>query len=76
VHVLGRTGIRWGEARAMLVRDFVEVPLPALHVVRNQPEATAPKTPESGKGRRVPVPDALLPALRRFADASAPTTCC
>lgn len=73
VHVLGRTGIRWGEARAILVRDFVEVPLPALHVIRNQPEGTAQaKTPKSGKGRRVPVPDALLPALRRFADGKHP----
>ena len=73
VHVLARTGIRWGEARAMLVRDFTEVPMPALHVVRNQPEGTAqPTTPKSGRGRRVPVPDALLPALRRFADGKSP----
>jgi integrase len=27
VSVLGRTGIRWGEARAMLVSDFIEVPI-------------------------------------------------
>ena len=73
VSVLGRTGIRWGEARAMLVRDFIEVPMPMLHVVRNQPEGTAAaKTPKSGRGRRVPVPDALLPALRRFADGKRP----
>jgi integrase len=73
VHVLGRTGIRWGEARAMLVRDLVEVLMPALHVVRNQPEGTAQaKTPKSGKDRRVPVPDALLSALRCFADGKRP----
>ena len=48
-------------------------PLPGLHVIRNQPEGTAEaKTPKSGKGRRVPVPDALLPALRRFADGKRP----
>jgi DNA-binding NarL/FixJ family response regulator len=37
-------------------------------VVRNQPEGTtAAKTPKSGRGRRVPLPAALVPALRRFA---------
>lgn len=73
VSVLGRTGIRWGEARAMLVRDFIEVPMPMLHVVRNQPEGTAAaKNPKSGRGRRVPVPDALLPAIRRFAEGKSP----
>ena len=73
VSVLGRTGIRWGEARAMLVRDFVDVPMPALHVVRNQPEGTAAATtPKSGRGRRVPLPDALVPALRRFAEGKSP----
>lgn len=73
VRVLGRTGIRWGEARAMLVRDFIEVPMPMLHVVRNQPEGTAAaKTPKSGRDRRVPVPDALVPALRRFAEGKSP----
>ena len=30
VSVLGRTGIRWGEARAMLVSDFIEVPMPPV----------------------------------------------
>lgn len=73
VRVLGRTGIRWGEARAILVRDFVEVPMPVLHVVRNQPEGTgAAKAPKSGRGRRVPLPDALVPVLRRFADGKTP----
>ena len=73
VSVLGRTGIRWGEARAMLVSDFIEVPMPMLRVVRNQPEGTAEaKIPKSGRGRRVPVPDALVPALRRFAAGKGP----
>lgn len=67
VHVLGRTGLRWGEARALLVRDVAEFPMPLLHVVRNQPEGIAkPKSPKSRKGRRVPLPDSLLPVIRRF----------
>ena len=73
VSVLGRTGIRWGEARAMLVSDFIEVPMPMLRVVRNQPEGTAAaKTPKSGRGRRVPVPDVLVPVLRRFVAGKGP----
>jgi len=47
--------------------------MPLLHVVRNQPEGTAEsKAPKSGKGRRVPLPDALLPAIRRFTDNKSP----
>lgn len=73
VLVLARTGIRWGEARAMLVRDFVEVPIPALHVVRNQPEGVAAATtPKSGRGRRVPLPDVLVPVLQGFAAGKGP----
>ncbi len=72
VLVLGRTGIRWGEARAMQVRDFVEVPMPMLHVIRNQPEGVAVKTPKSGRGRKVPIQDHLLPIIRRFAGGKAP----
>ncbi|MDO8121860.1 tyrosine-type recombinase/integrase [Isoptericola sp. b490] len=73
VLVLARTGIRWGEARAILVRDFVEVPIPALHVVRNQPEGVAAATtPKSGRGRRVPLPDALVPVLQGFAAGKGP----
>jgi integrase len=73
VLVLAHTGLRWGEARAMLVRDFSEMPMPMLSVIRNQPEGiTAALTPKSGKGRRVPVPDLLLAALGRFAEGKGP----
>ncbi len=51
--------------------------MPMLQVVRNQLEGiTEAKTPKSGKGRRVPLPEALLPAIRRFAEGKNPTTCC
>jgi integrase len=67
VLILAHTGLRWGEARAMLVRDFTEAPMPRLAVIRNQPEGiAAAHTPKSGKGRHVPLPDALLPIIRRF----------
>ena len=67
VLILGRTGLRWGELRAMQVQDFAEVPMPMLHVMRNQPEGSKVKTPKSGKSRNVPLPDYLVPVIRRFA---------
>lgn len=73
VFALGQTGLRWGEARAMLVRDVTEFPIPLLHVARNQPEGVAqPKAPKSGKGRRVPLPDSLLPIIGRFISGKGP----
>ena len=72
VLVLGRTGLRWGEARAMRVRDFTETPMPMLHVIRNQPEGSALKAPKSGKGRKLPIPDYLVPVIRRFAAGKQP----
>ena len=73
VRVLAHTGLRWGEARATLVRDCSEVPMPMLSVVRNQPEGVATaQTPKSGQSRRVPLPDNLLPAIRRFAEGKSP----
>ncbi len=73
VLTLARTGLRWGEARAMLVRDCFEVPMPMLSVVRNQSEGvSAAQSPKSGKGRSVPLPDALLPVVRRFAEGKSP----
>lgn len=72
VKVLAWTGIRWGECRAMRVRDFVRVPTPLLQVNRNQPEGYAVKTTKSGKARRVPVADAILPLIEVFALGKGP----
>ncbi|WP_232676801.1 tyrosine-type recombinase/integrase [Nocardioides sp. R-C-SC26] len=71
--VLARTGIRWGECRALRVQDFTEVPMPMLWVGRNQPEGVpTAKATKSGLGRRVPLSNAVLPAVRRFAAGKAP----
>ena len=73
VRVLAHTGLRWGEARATLVRDCSEVPMPMLSVVRNQPEGVAAaQSPKSVQSRRVPLPDALLPVICRFAEGKSP----
>ncbi len=72
VLVLGRTGLRWGEARAMLVKHFVDVPMPMLQVSRNQPEGASVKTPKSGKSRNLPLPDYLVPVIQRFTAGKSP----
>lgn len=61
------TGLRWSELRALRVRDFVEVPLPLLVVQRAEPEGVTTKVTKSGKSRRVPVADRVLPIVRLLA---------
>jgi integrase len=61
------TGLRWSELRAIRVRDFVEVPMPLLVVQRAQPEGVDEKTTKSGRSRRVPVADRVLPIVRELA---------
>ncbi|WP_231580828.1 integrase [Leucobacter sp. Ag1] len=68
VLVLGRTGLRWGEARAMQVKHFIDVPMPMLQISRNQPEGASGKTPKSGKSRNLPLPDYLVPVIQRFTE--------
>jgi hypothetical protein len=51
----------------MRVRDFVEVPLPILIVQRAEPEGVEIKSTKSGRTRRVPVADRVLPLLRAMA---------
>jgi integrase len=72
VRLLGWTGLRWGEARALRVSDLVEVPSPALMVRRSQTEGKSVKVPKSGKVRRVPVPLWLVPVVHRMAENKAP----
>lgn len=61
------TGLRWSELRAMRVRDFVEVPLPMLIVQRAAPEGVQTKGTKSGKTRRMPLADRVLPLVRAMA---------
>jgi integrase len=61
------TGLRWSELRAVRVRDFVEVPLPVLVVQRAEPEGVQVKGTKSGRSRRVPVADRVLPLVRSLA---------
>ena len=65
--VAGWTGLRWSELRAIRVRDFIEVPMPTLVVQRAEPEGSEVKTTKSGRSRRVPVADRVLPIVRTMA---------
>ena len=61
------TGLRWSELRAIRVRDFIEVPMPTLVVQRAEPEGVETKSTKSGRSRRVPVADRILPLVRSMA---------
>jgi integrase len=69
--VAGWTGLRWSELRALRVRDFVQVPMPLLIVQRAAPEGVEVKVTKSGKGRRVPLADRVLPMVQEMAGARA-----
>lgn len=58
------TGLRWSELRAIRVRDFVELPMPMRVVQVAEPEGVDVKAPKSGRARRVPVADRVLPLVR------------
>ena len=66
------TGLRWSELRAIRVRDFIEVPMPMLIVQRAEPEGVAVKLTKSGKTRRVPVADRVLPIVRELIEEREP----
>lgn len=70
--VMGWTGLRWGEARALQVADFVEVPTPGVMVRRNQPEGIERKRPKGGRSRRVPLANRVLTIVRELARDKAP----
>jgi integrase len=66
------TGLRWSELREVRVRDFVRVPPPVLLVSRAAPEGVEAKVTKSGRSRRVPVADRLLPLVQACAAGKGP----
>lgn len=73
VLVLGWTGMRWGEARAVRVEDVVEVPTPGLLVRRSHSEGGTVKSTKGRRGRRVPVADRVLPIVRGWQEGKQPS---
>ena len=66
------TGLRWSELREMRVRDFVRVPMPVLLVSRAAPEGVEAKVTKSGKSRRMPIADRVLPLVKACAEGKDP----
>ena len=58
---LGWTGLRWGEVRALVAGDLLEVPSPGLLVSRSAPEGVDTKSTKGRRSRRVPLADRVLP---------------
>jgi integrase len=70
--IAGWTGLRWSELREIRVRDFVQVPMPVFLVSRAAPEGVEAKVTKSGKSRRVPVADRVLPLVRACGEGKGP----
>lgn len=66
--VLGWTGLRWAEARALTVDDVMEVPTPGLLVRRSAPEGVGTKSTKGRRTRRVPLADRVLPMVRQLVE--------
>lgn len=70
--VLGWTGLRWGEARAITVADVMEVPTPGLLVRRSAPEGVGTKATKGRRSRRVPLANRVLPIVHALAKGKLP----
>jgi len=70
--ILGWTGLRWGEARALTVADVMEVPTPGLLVRGSAPEGVGTKSTKGRRSRRVPLADRVLPIVRQLVENKPP----
>lgn len=70
--VLGWTGLRWAEARAMVVGDVMEVPSPGLMVRRSAPEGVGTKSTKGRRSRRVPLANRVLPIVKELTQGKKP----
>ena len=66
--VLGWTGLRWSEARAVRVEDLARVPTPGLLIRRAAPEGVGLKSTKGRRSRRVPLADRVLPLVLGMAE--------
>jgi integrase len=70
--VLGWTGLRWSEARAMRVEDLMQVPTPGLLIRRAAPEGVGLKSTKGRRSRRVPLANRVLPLVLAMATDKEP----
>ncbi len=66
--VLGWTGLRWSEARAVRVEDLTRVPTAGLLIRRAAPEGVGLKSTKGRRSRRVPLADRVLPLVLGMAE--------
>ena len=70
--VLGWTGMRWSEARAVRVDDLMRVPTPGLMIRRAAPEGVGVKSTKGRRSRRVPLGNRVLPLVLAMAEGKQP----
>ncbi|MGN6129060.1 MAG: tyrosine-type recombinase/integrase [Nocardioidaceae bacterium] len=70
--VLGWTGLRWSEARALRVEDLMRLPTPGLMVRRAAPEGVGLKSTKGRRSRRVPLANRVLPVVLAMAAGKEP----
>ena len=70
--ILGWTGLRWSEARAVRVEDLMRVPTPGLVIRRAAPEGVGVKSTKGRRSRRVPLANRVLPLVLAMAEGKDP----
>jgi integrase len=70
--VLGWTGMRWSEARAVRVEDLMRVPTHGLLIRRAAPEGVGVKSTKGRRSRRVPLANRVLLLVLAMAEGKEP----
>lgn len=69
IAILGFSGMRWGEARALRVSDvLIDDKHPRFNVIRSQSEGKGEKAPKSWRGRMVPISPQIQDRVRALMD--------
>ncbi|MDN6020669.1 MAG: tyrosine-type recombinase/integrase [Acidipropionibacterium jensenii] len=71
--VMGWTGLRWAEARALTVGDIALGDSPALRVQRSDPEGVGVKSTKGRRSRRVPLANRVLPIVLSLSNGKFPS---
>lgn len=71
--LLGWTGLRWAEMRAVRVGDVMQVPTPGLLISRSNPEGVGIKSTKGRRSRLVPLADRVLGIVETLSLGKSPT---
>ena len=72
IYVLGWTGLRWGEALALRVRDVNLEGMPYMRVTRSQSETRKVKSTKGRNARTVPIVNEVLPYVKDLVAGKGP----